>query len=110
MHLAGGRRPGGVARQAALARFHELLRTDIIQALRNAFLAAQLGDTVVAAQTVQHDPDLVFGREVQSSRTQDILNHPLSRRSEERRVGKVSVSKCRTRWSPTPIKKKKKTI
>src|SRR3546814_13075169 len=31
------------------------------------------------------------------------------RRSEERRVGKECVSTCRSRWSPDPSKKKKKT-
>src|SRR3546814_20008795 len=30
-------------------------------------------------------------------------------RSEERRVGKECVSTCRSRWSPYPSKKKKKT-
>src|SRR3546814_18918705 len=30
------------------------------------------------------------------------------RRSEERRVGKVCVSTCRSRWSPEHLKKKKK--
>src|SRR3546814_12919233 len=30
-------------------------------------------------------------------------------RSEERRVGKEGVSKCRPRWPPNPNKKKKKT-
>src|SRR3546814_2745258 len=44
LHLAGGRGTGSVARQAALARFHELLRPGVVQALRDAFLAAQLGN------------------------------------------------------------------
>src|SRR3546814_19489730 len=30
-----------------------------------------------------------------------------SDRSEERRVGKECVNKCRTRWSSSPVKKKK---
>src|SRR3546814_17428370 len=30
-------------------------------------------------------------------------------RSEERRVGKECVSTCRSRWSPSPYKKKKQT-
>src|SRR3546814_20396296 len=34
----------------------------------------------------------------------------LARRSEERRVGKECVSKCRSRWSPYPYKKKKNTV
>src|SRR3546814_18309458 len=31
-------------------------------------------------------------------------------RSEERRVGKECVSTCRSRWSPSPLKKKNNTI
>src|SRR3546814_3410123 len=46
---------------AYLASLHELFGPSVIQALRNAFLAAQLGNAVVAAQTFQHDPDLVLG-------------------------------------------------
>src|SRR3546814_10041140 len=43
LHLASGRGSSGVAGQAALASFHELLRPGVVQALRDAFLAAQLG-------------------------------------------------------------------
>lgn len=49
-----------ITSQAALAGFHELLGPGVIQALRNAFLAAQLGDAVFVTQAVQHDPGLVF--------------------------------------------------
>jgi len=61
LDLVTGGSAGGVARQAALACLHKLLRPGVIQALRDAFLAAQLGNAVVAAQTFQHDPDLVLG-------------------------------------------------
>jgi hypothetical protein len=40
LDLSGGRGTGGVAGQAALASFHELLRPGVIQALGNSFLAA----------------------------------------------------------------------
>src|SRR3546814_11988926 len=94
--------------------FHELLRPGVIQALGNAFLAAQLGDAVLAAQAIQHDADLVFGREVPAGCTPDVLHHPLRRglgrrfciggfglslrRSEERRVGTEFVRTCGSRW------------
>ncbi len=68
LDLVRGGRARRIARQAALARFHELLRPDIVQALGNAFLAAQLGDTVIAAQAFQHNPDLVFRREMPPGR------------------------------------------
>src|SRR3546814_13653810 len=35
--------------------------------------------------------------------------HIAEARSEERRVGKECVSTCRSRWSPYPYKKKRKT-
>ncbi len=41
--------------------------------------AAELGDTVLAAQTFQHDADLVFGREISPCCTTDVL-HDLCRR------------------------------
>src|SRR3546814_12218347 len=37
------------------------------------------------------------------------LPHPLSHRSEERRVGKECVSTCRSRWSPSHKKKNNAT-
>ena len=64
LHLVRGRSTGGVTSQAALACLHELLRPGVIQALGDAFLAAQLGNAVIAAQAIEHDPDLVFRREV----------------------------------------------
>jgi hypothetical protein len=42
-----------------------------------AFLAAQLGDTVFAAQPIQHDPDLVFRREMPPGRPTDVIHHLL---------------------------------
>ena len=77
MHLAGGRGTGGVAGQPALAGLHELLRPGVIQALGDAFLAAQLGDAVLAAQPIQHDADLVFGREMPPGLPPDVLYHLL---------------------------------
>src|SRR3546814_17708675 len=53
--------------------------------------------------------DLAGGRTVQIDRLWRIdtasglvLREQQQSRSEERRVGKECVSKCRTRWSPTP--------
>src|SRR3546814_4629874 len=79
MPFAGGRSAGCVSGEAPLAGLHELLRPGVIQALGDPFLAAQLGNAVLAAQAFQHDPDLVFGREVPTRRTPDVLPH----RSEE---------------------------
>ena len=39
-----------------VASLHEVLRPFVIYALRDTFLAAQLSDTVIAAQAFQHDP------------------------------------------------------
>jgi hypothetical protein len=79
LHFAGGRSTGGVAGQATLAGFHELLRPGVIQALSDAFLAAQLGNAVLATQAVEHDTDLVLGRKMASGLAPDVLHHPLSR-------------------------------
>src|SRR5690606_39476774 len=79
MHFAGGRSTGGVSSETALAGLHELLRPSVIQALRDAFLAAQFGNAVLTAQPIEHDADLILGREVPTGRTADILHHPLSR-------------------------------
>src|SRR5690606_26129121 len=79
LHLASGRGTRGVAGQATLASFHELFRPGVIQALRDAFFAAQLGNAVLAAQPIEHDANLVFGREVPSGLTPNILHNPLSR-------------------------------
>src|SRR6056297_466724 len=53
---------GSIPRKALLARFEEFLRPSVIQALADAFPATQRGDTLLAAQTSQHDPDLLFRR------------------------------------------------
>ncbi|KPB02998.1 hypothetical protein AAV98_19745, partial [Bacillus sp. CHD6a] len=73
LHLVRGRSARSVASQAALAGFHELLGPGVIQALRNPFAAAQLGDGVIAAQTIEHDPDLVFRGEVPTGLAADVL-------------------------------------
>src|SRR3546814_21128797 len=75
LHLASGRGSSGVAGQAALASFHELLRPGVVQALRDAFLSAQLGNAVLAAQPIEND------------------------RSEKRRVGKGWVRPLYTWWA-----------
>ena len=51
----------------------------MIQALGNAFLAAQFGNAVSAAQAVKHDTDLVLGRDTLTSLAPNVLHHTLSR-------------------------------
>jgi hypothetical protein len=53
--------------------------TGVIQALRDAFLAAQLSNAVLAAQPIEHDADLVFGREMATGLPPNVLHDPLSR-------------------------------
>lgn len=48
------------------------------QRLRNALAPTQLGDHALDAQPVEHDPDLLFGRELSPGGTPDILNQPLA--------------------------------
>ncbi len=48
------------------------------QRIGPAFLAAEFGNAVLAAQAVQHDPDLVFRREMPPRRAPNILHHPFT--------------------------------
>ena len=74
LDLVAGRRTRGVAGEPPLAGFQELLRPAVVQALGDAFAAAQLGDAVLAAQAIQHDADLLFGRVVLPRRPADVLD------------------------------------
>ena len=44
-----------------LASLQKLLRPTVVQILVNTFFAAQLRNAVLASQTFQYDPDLLFG-------------------------------------------------
>ena len=79
LHLIGCGGTRSIASQAALASLHELLRPDVILALGDAFLAAQLRNAVIATQAIQDDPDLVFRRKMAAGRTPDVLDHLLGR-------------------------------
>jgi hypothetical protein len=50
-----------VAGQSPLAGLQELLRPAVIHALCDSLLAAELGDAGLAAQSFQHNADLLFG-------------------------------------------------
>src|ERR1019366_1136059 len=79
--IAPSLRPGEMRRipgQPPLASFEELLRSHIIEALRNALTPAQLCDAVVSTQAVQRNPDLVFRRKVPPCRPANVFQHPLS--------------------------------
>jgi hypothetical protein len=78
-HFAAGRGTGSIACQTTLSSLHELLRPSVIQALRDAFLAAQLGDTIITAQAFQHDPDLVLSRKMPPCCTANVLHDKLGR-------------------------------
>src|SRR5215475_6997369 len=70
-----------VTRQPLLARFQKVLRPAVIEVLDNSFAPAQLGDAVLAAQPLQHDTDLVFGRKMPPGRPADSLHNLISRLS-----------------------------
>ena len=74
LDLVAGRRAGSVAGKPSLAGFQELLRPAVVEALGNAFTAAQLRNRVLAAQAVQHDADLLFGRVALARRPADVLD------------------------------------
>src|SRR5215813_12816826 len=66
LDLIGGGFPGGIAGEPLLTGFEELLRPAIIEVLGDAFLAAKLGDAVLAPQAFEDDADLLLGRELPS--------------------------------------------
>ncbi len=50
-----------------------------IEVLVDPLTATQLSDTVLAAQALQNDPDLLFGAELPTSRPPDVLHDLLGR-------------------------------
>ena len=52
---------GGVAGKPPLAGLQELLGPAVVKAFCNTFVAAQLGNRLLAAQAIEHDADLLFG-------------------------------------------------
>ena len=66
LHL-GAQRPGvevsasGCRGSCSLAGFEEFLRPAVVQALGNAFTAAELGDGHLATQAIKDDADFVLG-------------------------------------------------
>src|SRR6516165_1961688 len=81
LHLAGRRGAGGVARQPALAGLQELLRPAVIHRGGNAFPAAQLRDVLLAAQSFQHNADLLLGGILLPRRPADVADKLLGRTS-----------------------------
>jgi hypothetical protein len=61
-HLTRGSRTSRITGKPPLASFQKLLRPFIIDALGNAFTAAQLGDALLTTQSIQHNADLFFSR------------------------------------------------
>ena len=61
-----------VASQPLLAG---LLDQPVIEVLHDPFAAAQLGNTILSAQSFQYDADLVLCREVPPRRMADVLHH-----------------------------------
>src|SRR4029078_11744975 len=72
--LAAGRSASGVAGKPPFASLEELFGPAVVEALGNAFAAAQLGDRVLAAQAVQNDADLLLGGVALPSRATNALD------------------------------------
>ena len=72
LDLARGRLAGGIPRKPLLAGFQELLRPTIVQTFGDPLPAAQFGDAVLAAQTREHNPDLLLGRILLARLTPDV--------------------------------------
>src|ERR1700730_11453039 len=77
--LVRRRAPGRIASQSLLPRLEKVFRPAVIKVLDDPLAAAELGDTVLAAQAFQYNADLIFRREVPPRRATDVL-HDLCRR------------------------------
>src|SRR5437764_504652 len=71
LDLVRGRRASRVAGEPLLASLEELLRPAVVHGGGDAFATAELGDALLTSQTLQHDADLVFSREVPARRPPD---------------------------------------
>jgi hypothetical protein len=67
--------------EPALSGLQELLRPAVIHRGGNAFPAAQLRDVLLAAQSFQHNADLLFGRILLPRRPADVADKLLGRTS-----------------------------
>jgi len=77
--LIGDRRARRIASKTALACSHEVIGPFEIGALRYPLAAAELGNAVLAAQAIQHDPDLLFAGILLAGRPLDIFGDLLAR-------------------------------
>src|SRR5215218_8841186 len=69
--------PGGVAGEPLLPGFQELLRPAVVHGRGDALAPAQLGDAVLAPQALEHDADLLLGREVAPRGAPDVFDDGL---------------------------------
>src|SRR5439155_22271303 len=60
LDLVRGRGPGRIASQSLLPGLEKVFRPAVIEVLDDPLAAAELGDTVLAAQAFQYNADLVF--------------------------------------------------
>src|SRR5947208_2578409 len=60
LDLVRGRGPGRIASQSLLPCLEKVFRPAVIEVLDDPLAAAELGDTVLAAQAFQYNADLVF--------------------------------------------------
>jgi hypothetical protein len=60
LHLVSICPTGSITRQPLITGFHEVYWPFVIDALENPLPAAQISNAVLATQTIQHDPDLLF--------------------------------------------------
>jgi hypothetical protein len=67
-----------VARQLFLARFEKVLAPSVVEVGSDPFSATQVGDALLAPQTFEEDPDLLFGRELPSTPPTDLSRRRFS--------------------------------
>jgi hypothetical protein len=70
--------PGRVASQLLLARFEKVLAPALVEVRGDAFSTAQVGDTLLASESFEHDADLLFRGKLPSASPTDLSHRRFS--------------------------------
>jgi hypothetical protein len=82
----GRRLAGDVPGKPLLSSFEKLLGPSVVEVLSDAFLAAELGDAVLAAQDFEDDADLLLGCLDTEARSEALTNVALTNDWRPRRA------------------------
>ena len=90
-----------IAQQPLLAGLKEFFAPAVIEIRRQAFAAAERRDALFPAEPLQHDPNLLFGREPPAGVPPNLPNHLLRRSCLRHGVPPPLAGKCLLLHDPT---------